>query len=76
RSWRGGDGGEEGVVVVEVTAVCGRRDGDGVDGCMVSMSHRGGEWRGVVAGVVRSGRKRRLIFGQKKERRMREARLK
>ncbi|GJR19185.1 retrovirus-related pol polyprotein from transposon TNT 1-94 [Tanacetum coccineum] len=38
RSWRGGDGGEEGVVVMEVTAVCGRRDGDGVGGWMVSMS--------------------------------------
>ncbi|GKG48675.1 hypothetical protein Tco_0512822, partial [Tanacetum coccineum] len=31
RSWQGGDGGEEGVVVVEVTVTCGRRDGDGVD---------------------------------------------
>ncbi|GKF55565.1 hypothetical protein Tco_0165905, partial [Tanacetum coccineum] len=36
-SWRGGDGGKEGVVVVEVTAVCDRRDGDGVDGWMMSM---------------------------------------
>ncbi|GKE29144.1 hypothetical protein Tco_1444528 [Tanacetum coccineum] len=73
---KGGDGGEEGVIVVEVTAVCDRRNVDGVDGWMMSMSHGGGEWRGVVAGVVGSGRKQRRIFGRKKERRMREAMLK